>query len=49
MKTKCNFKDHKSTERICTKCGYVIERTANDKIALNFEIAYTGEKPKCYN
>lgn len=44
---KCEFKDHKSTERICKKCDYVIEREVNDKLALISAIDYTNEIPKC--
>ncbi len=44
---ECIFKNHKSTERICKNCGYVIERTTNDSIALKLTIKSTGEHPKC--
>ena len=44
---KCEFKNHKSTEKICKNCGYIIERTSNDELTLKTVIEYTSEIPRC--
>ena len=46
-KNHCDFKNHKSVERKCANCDYVIEKTPNDDLALKAAMYYTGERPKC--
>lgn len=46
-KVNCFFFNYGEVERKCYRCGYVIEKTSDDKKNLQETINSTGEIPKC--